>query len=32
MKNLLIETTLFEGKLNEDSNGRTLVKGILQSM
>jgi hypothetical protein len=30
MKNLLIETTLFEGKLNEDSNGRTLVKGILQ--
>ena len=32
MKNLLIETTLFEGKLNEDSSGRTLVKGILQSM
>ena len=30
MKNLLIETTLFEGKLNEDSSGRTLVKGILQ--
>jgi len=30
MRNLLIETTLFEGKLNEDSNGRTLVKGILQ--
>lgn len=30
MKNLLIETTLFEGKLNEDSNGKTLVKGILQ--
>ena len=30
MKNLLIETTIFEGKLNEDSNGRNLVKGILQ--
>jgi hypothetical protein len=30
MKNLLIETTLFEGRLNEDSSGRTLVKGILQ--
>ena len=30
MRNLLIETTLFEGKLNEDSTGRTLVKGILQ--
>ena len=30
MKNLLIETTLFEGKLNEDSSGKTLVKGILQ--
>ena len=30
MKNLLIETRLFEGKVNEDSNGRTLVKGILQ--
>ena len=30
MRNLLIETTLFEGKLNEDSSGRTLVKGILQ--
>tara|TARA_B100001057_G_scaffold168598_1_gene169344 strand:- start:15959 stop:16543 length:585 start_codon:yes stop_codon:yes gene_type:complete len=30
MKNLLIETRLFEGKVNEDANGRTLVKGILQ--
>jgi hypothetical protein len=30
MKSLLIETNLFEGKVNEDSNGRTLVKGILQ--
>ena len=30
MKNLLIETNLFEGKVNEDSSGRTLVKGILQ--
>ena len=30
MKKLLIETTLFEGKLNEDENGRTIVRGILQ--
>ena len=30
MKNLLIETALFEGKVNEDSSGRTIVKGILQ--
>jgi hypothetical protein len=30
MKNLLIETTLFEGRINEDTSGRTLVKGILQ--
>jgi len=30
MKQLLIETNLFEGKVNEDSSGRTLVKGILQ--
>lgn len=30
MKNLLIETRLFEGKVNEDSSGRTVVKGILQ--
>ena len=30
MKNLLIETNLFEGKINEDASGRTLVKGVLQ--
>jgi len=30
MKNLLIETNLFEGRVNEDSYGRTLVKGVLQ--
>ena len=30
MKNLLIETNLFEGKVNEDASGRTMVKGILQ--
>ena len=30
MKNLIIETNLFEGKVNEDSSGRTLVKGVLQ--
>lgn len=30
MKQLLIETNIFEGKLNEDSSGRTLVTGILQ--
>ena len=30
MKNLLIETQLFEGKINEDASGRTIVKGILQ--
>ena len=29
-KSLLIETRLFEGKLNEDENGRTIVRGILQ--
>jgi hypothetical protein len=30
MKNLLIETKLFEGKVQEDEGGRTIVKGILQ--
>ena len=30
MKNLLIETSLFEGKINEDDSGRTIVRGILQ--
>ena len=30
MKKLLIETNLFEGKLNEDSNGVTIVRGVLQ--
>jgi hypothetical protein len=30
MRNLLIETNLFEGRINEDSSGRTLVKGVLQ--
>jgi hypothetical protein len=30
MKNLLIETHLFEGKIQEDANGRTMVKGVLQ--
>ena len=30
MKSLLIETHLFEGKINEDESGRVLVKGILQ--
>ena len=30
MKTLIIETNLFEGKINEDASGRTLVKGILQ--
>ncbi len=30
MKNLLIETNLFEGKIKEDESGRTLVKGVLQ--
>ena len=30
MRKLLIETTLFEGKLNEDEAGRTLVRGVLQ--
>lgn len=29
-KQLLIETSLFEGKLQEDEGGRTLVRGILQ--
>ena len=30
MKNLLIETKLFEVKVEEDAGGRTIVKGILQ--
>lgn len=30
MAGLLIETNLFEGKVNEDSSGRTIVKGVLQ--
>jgi hypothetical protein len=30
MASLLIETNLFEGKVNEDSSGRTVVKGVLQ--
>ena len=30
MKNLLIETKLFEGKVQEDDGGRTIVSGILQ--
>jgi len=30
MKKLLIETQLFEGKLQEDSSGRVLVRGVLQ--
>lgn len=30
MKGLLIETNLFEGRVNEDTSGRTLVKGVLQ--
>ena len=30
MKNLLIETKLFEAKVQEDEGGRTLVKGVLQ--
>ena len=30
MNKLLIETQLFEGRVNEDADGRTLVKGILQ--
>ena len=30
MSNLLIETRLFEGRVNEDESGRTIVKGILQ--
>ena len=30
MKSLLIETNLFEGRINEDAHGRTLVKGVLQ--
>ena len=29
-KGLLIETLLFEGKVNEDDSGRTIVKGVLQ--
>ena len=29
-KSLLIETNLFEGKVQEDSNGRTIVRGVLQ--
>jgi hypothetical protein len=30
MKPLLIEHTLFEGKISEDKNGKFLVKGVLQ--
>jgi hypothetical protein len=30
MKNLLIETNLFEGRVQEDAGGRTIVKGVLQ--
>ena len=30
MKGLLIETKLFEAKVQEDESGRTLVKGVLQ--
>jgi hypothetical protein len=30
MKGLLIETNLFEGKIQEDASGKTLVKGVLQ--
>jgi hypothetical protein len=30
MKSLLIETKLFEGKIQEDNNGVVLVKGVLQ--
>ena len=30
MSKLLIETRLFEGRINEDDSGRTIVKGILQ--
>ena len=30
MKSLLIETHLFEGKINESENGVVLVKGVLQ--
>ena len=30
MANLIIETNLFEGRVNEDDSGRTLVKGVLQ--
>ena len=30
MKPLLIEHTLFEGKISEDQNGKFLVKGVLQ--
>lgn len=29
-KGLLIETQLFEGKIQEDASGRVLVKGVLQ--
>ena len=30
MKDLLIETKLFEGTVNEDSSGRTIVSGVIQ--
>ena len=30
MSKLLIETRLFEGRVNEDSHGRTIDKGIIQ--
>ena len=29
-RKLLIETCLFEGKINEDDSGRTIVRGVLQ--
>jgi len=29
-RQLLIETSLFKGQLNEDSHGRTIVRGVLQ--
>ena len=29
-RKLLIETNLFEGKINEDDSGRTIVRGVLQ--
>jgi hypothetical protein len=32
MANLIIETNLFEGKVNEDSSGRTIVKGVFKEL